>query len=84
MDFTVLLGGTRCLVPLRHLGADGVDSGAARGLGGGGARRRLAFFNASRFTAPLCAFAQPLHQRFFPSAGSPKLGAFSLQASHFL
>jgi hypothetical protein len=35
------------------------------------------------FTAPACPFAQPPHQRFFPSDASPKLGRFRPQPSHF-
>ena len=37
------------------------------------------------FTAPACPFAQPPHHRyFFPSPGSPKLGALMPQPSHLL
>ena len=32
---------------------------------------------------PACAFAQPAHQRFFPSAGSPKDAYTSWHTSHF-
>jgi hypothetical protein len=36
------------------------------------------------FTAPTCAFAQPEHHRFFPSAGSPRLGACGDPSYHSL
>ena len=36
----------------------------------------------AKFPSPACAFAQPPHQRFFPSGFIPKRNLFSLQSSH--
>jgi hypothetical protein len=43
--------------------------------------RELGYEGGSLYT---CAFAQPAHHRFFPSAGSPNFGTFKPQPSHFL